>query len=274
VPRHSDERIGFALPRPGRALLGTMLALLGIWLAFAVGLNWADASRESFDLLCGNTSLILQGQVWRIFTAPLLHEPQGTIGHILFALLGLFFFAPSLEREWGGARMLRFLAGSALIGYVLQLLVELALPGALAGKLVGYYWFGAIPVADAVAIAWALSFRGQTAYLFFFPVSSRMLILIVAAFNVLYVLAGALTQSGLVAPFGGMLAGWLLGGGTPSPLRRAWLRLRLRRLEQEARADRGARRARVQKSGLRVIDGGRSDKGGDDGDGPDGRMLN
>jgi membrane associated rhomboid family serine protease len=264
--------------KPGKALQGVMLALFAIWLMFAIAINWGGASMELFLLFCGSTSLILDGEVWRLFTAPLMHAPSGTISHILFAELGLFFLAPRLEIEWGAKRMLRFLAGSAVIAYGTQMLLQLVLPTSLGDKLVGPYWFGFFPVITAVAVAWALSFRGQTVRLFFvWPVTSQALIWLILAGSVLMVIAASASAEGLLSPFGGMLAGWLLGGGTPSPLRRAYLKLRLAQLDREATGSRRRRTpsGRRSKAGLRVIEGGRRDEDPDESErGPDGRFLN
>jgi membrane associated rhomboid family serine protease len=262
--------------KPGKAVRGVMIALLGIWLLFAVAINWGDAGDALFYLFCGNTELILGGEIWRLFTAPLMHAPSGTIGHILFALLGLFFLAPRLEVAWGPGRTLRFLGFSALIAYGTQMLLELALPASIAQKLVGPYWFGFFPVITAIAIAWALTFRGQVVRLFFvFPVTSKGLVAFIVAGSLLMIVAASRAPEGLLAPFGGMLAGWLLGGGTPSPLRRAYLRFRLAQLDREAaRRPAGARaRGRKRDVPLRVIEGGRGKNDPDD-RGPDGRLLN
>lgn len=249
---------GFA--KPGPVLLGTMGVLLAIWLLFAIALNWGGASEQLFLLFCGSTDRILHGEIWRFFTAPLLHAPSGTIGHILFALFGLFFLAPTLEQKWGSARMLRFLLLSSAIAYGLQMLLDIVLPESVASKLVPPYWFGSYPILEAVAIAWAFSFKGQTVRLWFvLPVTSTGLIIFVLAVSVLRVIAGSQAPEGLLSPFGGMLAGWLLGSGTPSPLRRFYLRLRLAQLDREAVQSRNARARRAKKNGgLRVIDGGRS----------------
>jgi membrane associated rhomboid family serine protease len=269
----SPRAIGFV--KPGRALTATMVALGAIWLMFAVAVNWGGASPELFLAFCGNTHKILHGEVWRLFTAPLLHEPSGTLGHILFALLGLLFLAPSLEQSWGSARMARFLILSGVLAYAFQMLFEIVLPASLARRFVGEYWFGSVPVLEAIAIAWALSFRGQTVNLWFvLPVSSTGMVVFIVALSLLRVVANASGPEGLLAPFGGMLAGWLLGGGTPSPLRRAYLKLRLAQLD--AAGSRGARAAaqRRKGAGLRVIEGGRG-RGPSDGDGSGsgGRML-
>lgn len=237
-----------------------LIGVFATWLTFAIGLNWAGASETVFQALCGNTELILQGELWRLVTAPWLHMPMGTLGHVLSAMLGLYFLSPSLETRWGSVRFARFLALAALTAYGCQMLAELVLPRSIAARLAadGNYWFGAVPVVEAVAIAWALSFRGQTVRLFFvLPVTSTGLIVFVIAMSLMYVVIGAQGHSGLVAPFGGMLAGWLFGGGTPSPFRVFWLKLRLAKLDAEARQEARDRRRRADKSGLRVISGGR-----------------
>jgi hypothetical protein len=78
------------LPRPGRVLKVVMIAVLAIWLAFAIGINWAGAPETVFLLFCGNTERILSGEVFRLFTAPWMHMPSGTIGHVLSTLFGLY----------------------------------------------------------------------------------------------------------------------------------------------------------------------------------------
>ena len=296
MPPHQPDQMTMALPKPGKGLMGVLVGLLAIWLIFAIGINWIGVSPETFKLFCGNTTAILHGQIWRLFTAPLMHMPSGDISHILFALIGLYFLSPSLEEAWGTPRFLRFLFFSGALAYALQMLVVLLIPSAT--RLVPAYWFGAMPVVEAVAIAWALSFKGQTVNLMFIlPISSTWLIVFVIAISVLRVIALSGAPEGLISPFGGMLAGWLLGGGTPSPLRRCYLKFKLSQLEKQAEREtqqaRSARKKRVERSGFKVIEGGGRDddeppsgpqSGGDHGKsnghggngqtGPDGRWLN
>lgn len=267
-----------AFPRPSRALIVVMVGLLALWVMFAVSVNWADSSTGLFKLLCGNADAVVHGQVWRLLTGPLVHDPTD-VGHILFTLIGIYFLSPSLEQQWGSARFVRFLFFSAWLAYLVQFSLVLVLPASIVVRVLpSGYWFGMLPAVDAIAVAWALSFKDQTVRLMFvLPVTGRAMLIFVAAVNVLYLLAARAAPSGLLAPFGGMFAGWLLGGGSPSPLRRAYLKLRLAMLGGEAKKFDQARAKRIQGSGLRVIRGGSDDddKGGSGNGGSDpGHWLN
>ena len=272
----NSDGFAFELPRPGKALIGLMVVITALWLMFAIGLNWGGASPTLFLALAGDTGAILHGEVWRLLTAPLLHTPTGGggVGHLLSVLLGLYFLAPRLEAQWGSVRTLRFIALTSTFAYVLQMLIELALPGRLSARVVADHWYGLAPAVAAIAIAWACTFKGQVVRLFMvLPVSSRTLILMVIGFGFLRLAAAQVPEEGLIAPFGGMFFGWLLGGGTPSPLRKAWLELRLGQLEREEKRQGGRKKPRPNPGGLRVLPGGRADDDDDD-KGPDGRWLN
>ena len=231
-PMTQPPRGGLALPRPGKALTGAMVTLLAIWVMFAVGINWGGGGANIFELGVGDTDKILSGQVWRLFTAPLLHVPSGSgsVGHIVTALLGLYFLAPSLEKKWGGGWMLAFVYGSAIAGFLLHMLLQIAIPAPYNAALV-QPWFGSLSAVHAVAIAWTLSFRGQRVLLMFvLPVSSTLLVIFVVGIAVLRLLAADSVPEGLVSAFGAMGFAWLAAGSEPSPLRKLWLKWRLRKL--------------------------------------------
>jgi membrane associated rhomboid family serine protease len=236
-----------------------MVGLLSIWILFAIGLNWGGASSITFTSLAGNSRAIAEGQVWRFFTAPLLHQPDSGAGvqHIVFSLMGLYFLGTALEQVWGTPRLLRFLAISAFLSYFIQWLVEWVLPASFAARLVQPLWFGSTPVLAALAIAFALSLRDQKVLLFFvLPVGSRALVLATVGLSLLLVIADAMGPSGHLAPFAGMFVGWLFGGGTPSPARRWWLRFRIGRLNAEVKRG-GPRRTAPGNRRFEVISGGR-----------------
>lgn len=247
-----------ALPRPGKVLRIVLIGLLAIWVLFAVLVNWGNLGSGVFLALTSNTEAVLHGQLWRLLTASLVHVPTGTIGHIASALFGLYFLGPSLESAWGGGRFARFLVLTGLIAYGVQVGVDAALGAAASERLVPPFSYGAMPVVEAVAIAWACSFKGRTVHLFMvLPVTSTMLIVFVVGISIMSLIAGATPPSGHVALFAGMGAGYLLGGGTPSPLRRLYLRYRLARLEADAKSE---RRKRTGQGGLRLIHGGKKPK--------------
>jgi membrane associated rhomboid family serine protease len=269
----SDQVV--ALPKPGRALWAAMLTLFGVWLMFAMALNWGGADPALFELFVGNTERILSGQVWRLLTAPLIHMPNDP-WHVVGVMIGLYFLAPSLEERWGGRRLLLFLWSSAILAYACQMLAELLLPQSIGSKLSSGYWFGGVPVVEAVSVAWALHFRGQTVRLFFvLPVTARGLLAFVVGFSVLRLIAVQQTPEGLIAPFGGLAAGWFLGGGTPSPARRIYLKFRYTQLQRESARARQERAQRVKGAPFSVIKGGQGRREDDDDDeGPGGKYLN
>lgn len=260
------------LPRPGKTLTAVMLTLLALWLMFAMAINWGGASPQLFYLLAGSTEGIAAGEIWRLLTAPLIHMPTDP-WHVVSVLLGLYFLAPSLEARWGGRRFVFFLWGSAVLAYLCQFLVELMLPS-VAPKLSSGFWFGSIPAVEAVAVAWALEFRGQVVRLFFvLPVTSTGLLVFIIGFSVLRLISAQQTPEGLIAPFGGLAAGWLLGGGTPSPARRLYLKFRYAQLQREA--EREARARRAKRGPLSVIEGGQGKRRkGRGSDGPGGKYMN
>jgi membrane associated rhomboid family serine protease len=267
MSRWERESSDVQLPRPGRALKAILITLLGIWLMFAMALNWAGADPAIFQFLAGNTEAIAHGQVWRLFTASLIHLPSDP-WHVVGSMLGLYFLGASLEQRWGGRRFTFFLLWSGALAYSCQFLGELLLPDGIASRMSSGYWFGSVPAIEAVSVAWALNFRGQTVRLMFLlPVTATGLLAFIIGFSVLRLIAVQQTPEGLISPFGGLAAGWLLGGGTPSPLRRLYLKFRYAQLEHEAAREAKQRGRRTKKAPFSVIEGGRGRRDDDSGNG-------
>jgi membrane associated rhomboid family serine protease len=255
-----SEQLTFGLPKPKKVLVAAMVTVSAIWIFFATGINWVGSGADVFGLLTGSDA-ILRGELWRLVTTFLVHQPSGpgSVGHLLTTLMGLYFLGSSLEESWGPRRFGFFLVATGVFAALAQVLV-----GALVSNLHQENFYGALGVVDAVAIAWALSFRDRQVRLFFvLPVSGMGLIVFVVAMNLLYILANEVRREGLVTPFGGMLAGYLLADG--SPLRRFYLQWRFRKLQSQSESLRGVRAAVVREkkpnpAGLRVIKGGKTDK--------------
>ncbi|MGL4400488.1 MAG: rhomboid family intramembrane serine protease [Luteolibacter sp.] len=73
-------------------------------------------------------SAVFQGRIWEFVTFQFLH---GSLGHVLFNSLGLFFFGPWLERWWGLKKFLLFYLLCGVGGGVFYTLLVLSgvLPG-------------------------------------------------------------------------------------------------------------------------------------------------
>lgn len=249
-------------PVPGRVLKSVLAILFALWLIFALAINWGGASEAAFLRWTGNSAAILNGEVWRLVTAPLMHMPSGSIGHILGSMLGLYFLGASLEKAWGAKRFAWFLFWSGVLSYGVQFAASLVLPASLVASLSYDNYFGATPVIYAVAIAWACSFKGQRVMLMFvLPISSTALIWITVGVGLMVLIAGGRTPSGHIASFAGMAFGYLLGGSSPSLFRRIMLRYRLASLERQVRDASQVRQKKAARSGLKVIPGGRQDGG-------------
>ncbi|MEP7052738.1 MAG: rhomboid family intramembrane serine protease [Pseudomonadota bacterium] len=278
MPNYPAEYGPPSLPRPGKVTTLAMCLVGGLWLAFAIGVHWAGVGADVFELFCGNTPLILHGQVWRVLTAALLQAPnQGW--HVFGVLLTLYFFAVPLEKSWGRARLTRFLLALAIIPALVQVFFDIALPPSAARYFAEPFWFGGFAVCNGLVVAWSLQNRGAVVRLYgVLPISSHVMIWMALGSPLVYLIFREVPAEGVWALYGGCFAGWLLGASTPSPLRRYWLQFRLGRLDAEAEREAAERKKRLGRSGLKVIDGGRTkpdpDPGPEKGRGADGRWLN
>lgn len=253
-----DGRPQLAWRRPSKPVLGLMGALFFIWLTFALALNWGGGGEAIFRFLQGDSAAVLRGEVWRLATAALLHTPvgPGAVTHILFALLMIYFFVPALEEQWGFKRLFVFLGMASVFAYAVESLLFLVMPTVAAAN-----WFGAMIFADAAVVAWALSNRDRVVNLFFvLPIKPMMMVGFMVALHVLQLITRQANPEGVFAPFAAMGAGYLFGGDS-SPMRRAYLKWKLARLQREVSdlTKKSNKKKKPKPSHLRVIDGGADD---------------
>ena len=264
-----DERpqLTFGLPKPKKGLLGLLVAITAIWVFFAAGITWGGADGRIFELLAGTSDVFREPwRVYTVFTNVFLHRPTGpgSVSHLLTTLMLIYFLGASLEERWGTKRFLMFTIGSAWFASALQLCLG-TLIGHLKPSLAQPFYFGGLGMGEAIAVAWAMSFKDRQVRLFFvLPVSGFGLIVFTFAMNILYLIANDTRYEGLVTPFGGMLAGYLFSDA--SPLRRWYLQARFNQLQKQSASLRKLRTESAAR--LRVIDGGASQKR------PDKSMLN
>jgi len=113
-----------------------LIANVGIYFLDLMILDHALRATGRFTVATG----LVDGRVWELLTFQFLH---GSIGHLLFNSIALYFFGPWMERWWGAARFVGFylLCGAAgalfytllmMIG-VLDRTLEVGMVGASAG---------------------------------------------------------------------------------------------------------------------------------------------
>jgi membrane associated rhomboid family serine protease len=260
----SDPSIALALPRPGRGLKAVLVTVFALGILNALFFTWVPAVGTTiFDALACDIERVWRGQLWRLVTSGLLTNPT-SYGHLFGTLLGLYFLAPDLERRWGTGRLLRFLAYAVVAGNLAVIAIDALLPSMVQDRFHPRETFGAMAAIAAIAVAWARDNATATVRLFFvLPVRGQWLLWATVGLCVLDLIFPAAVPEGVVAPFGGLAVGLLLGG-SPSPIRTAYLRLKLLVLRRRARSldvsgAPGAgnpRRARTGGPPLRVVSGG------------------
>jgi membrane associated rhomboid family serine protease len=263
--------IAAALPRPGRALKAVLGLIAVLAIVGAVIFHWApggERGSEIFAFFAFQPNTLLHGdgvpRSWTLLTSGLLTMPEG-IGHALWSIVGLYFLSTDLERRWGGGRLLRFLGTAIVLGNLavlagsfLKIDKQVFHPPIVVGPLAAI---------TATAIAWSKdNAQRQIRFMFFLPMTGRMLFWATIALSVLPFLFLQGPPEGAFAPLGGILTG-LLFAGTPSPVRALWLRFRLgtmrRRggitVEQLLQDDRPRAARRGKAPPLRIVQGGLED---------------
>jgi membrane associated rhomboid family serine protease len=222
-----DDRgaLAFAFPRPRRALIIVLvtIAAFGILNGFLVA--WMhEGGSVLYDWLAADPEKVLQGQLWRLVTSGVLTEPK--VAPVVFTLLGLYFLSPDLEKRWGGWRFVGVLAASIVAGNLLVFLFDALMPASY-GRFHIPQVYGASAAIAATCVAWGRENPDlQVRFFFFLPMRGKHFFWVSLAFCVANLIFPELLREGVVAPFGGFFTGLLLAG-SPSPLRRAYLKTKL-----------------------------------------------
>lgn len=256
-------------PRPGPALKAILATIAAFAVAGAIFMNWGPKSAgvAMFQWLALEPHHVLS-RPWTLFTSGVLTE-YDTYRHAFWSLLGLYFLTPDLEKRWGAWRLVRFVLLSIAFGNLAVLAAALN-PVAPQPPYLGIA-FGPTAAITATAIAWALEHKNtQFRFLFFLPMTGKTLLWLTLGLAALYIVFMEKTPEGAFAPVGGAAAGLLLGG-TPSPARAAYLRVRLFFLRRKGVKldvaslaglddDRPSRPKRKGGPSLRVVPGGLEDE--------------
>lgn len=199
-------------PDDGRGMMSNLSPVVKWILIANVLIYFGDAlffdeKIRSFGAFSIGTGL-LGGRLWEFVTFQFLH---GSVGHLLFNSIGLFFFGPWMERWWGQQKFLIFYLLSGVAGALFFTLLVYAgfLPrddqfSSLVGASAGLYGIlvGVAVIAPSLRVT-----------LLFPPVtlSMRTLALIllgISVASVLFTFGG--NEGGEAGHLGGAIAGFLL----------------------------------------------------------------
>ena len=275
MDQRAFQDMGGMFPRPGKALKALLIAVAALSVLGWLVVNWVPGGEKGAEaflwVACSRDALLNQSipRVWTLLTAGLFTSPtgHGAAQDLLYTLIGLYFFSPDLEKRWGPKRYLRFIALSIVIGFVLSIAVDVASPPHLQ-IFHPHLMYGAGAAITATLVAWSRQNADSTVRLFFvLPVKGSWFFWLA----VFYCVAGVMAwdpqnNAGVVAPFGGIVTGLLLGG-TPSVARTLYLRMKLGLLRKQAgtptdrpSSPRPTRPARGGGPPLRVVYGGLEDE--------------
>ncbi len=231
VPR-SAVRVGkpqvYRFPQTdpsGRTVLATgygqpLLAAPG-----GVQIGWQEVRQMHFleSLLHFSTQRgFLQVEFWRLIGFQFLHSHQ-TIAHLLFNMIGLFFFGPMVEQYLGGKRYLAFYLLCGIFGGLMYVLLNLGgllagmvfgLSGSIPGLLFNDVYtplIGASAGVFGVLMAGAFLAPSATVLVFFIlPMRLATLAYVLVAMALLTVFFGGENAGGEAGHLGGAIAGFYL----------------------------------------------------------------
>lgn len=170
-----------------------------------------DWNQGATGWLALNTDLVLQGQIWRLFTSAFLHDPTSW-QHIVFNMVFLWWFGSELERLYGPREFLAYYLTASVLSGLAFLLWALATGPSIA--------MGASGAVTAVLILFVFHFPHRTVLLFFIlPVPVWVLAVVQVAQDSFAFFGNIRTGVAVAAHLGGALfallyylGGWRLTG--------------------------------------------------------------
>jgi membrane associated rhomboid family serine protease len=262
---------GFSFRRPGPGFWTVFGAVAVVGVVCAGAASWVSGGGMLFETLVFVPRLAFT-QPWRLLTSGLVTSP-GVWSHLVLSLLGFYLLGLALEKQWGSWRFVRFVLVSILLGNLTTLVFDRLLPIGAQARFHPDFVYGPGAALVALCVAWAREFPDLQLRLFFiFPMKGRTFFWLTLAFCVLDLVYPEGLAEGVLAPFGGLLAGQIFAG-SPSLSRRAWLllraawvRVRLAMMRSRGRVDieglvapKTPKRSRPSGPPLRVVPGGLED---------------
>lgn len=183
---------------------GLLILNLGIYFADMLFLEFRIRNGYAFTI----QSALFDFAVWKFITFQFIH---GSVGHVLFNSMGLFFFGPWMERWWGAKRFLFFYLVSGAGGAVLYTVLQLA--GALPGSNLQTGLVGASAGIYGILVGVAIIAPAMRVSLLFPPITLTMRQLALALLTIsvgIIVLNIGKNQGGQAGHLGGAIMGFIL----------------------------------------------------------------
>jgi membrane associated rhomboid family serine protease len=205
----NEPTVQIAVPAFSRSMKTLSVLLAGVWLVEALVSRTPDGGGVAdpmgpFALLTLIPSRVVHGEVWRLFTHPLLHDPSGVQGIVMTAI-SLWFFGGAMESRWGLPRTLKAMALASVVAALAVIAI---------GAMFTPFWtqrtYGPLAATAMLAGAWGISEGTRsTSFLGIVSLSGRQF---TAIFAVMMSIGFLLSRSpasvlGLV----GLLVGAVLG---------------------------------------------------------------
>ncbi len=149
-------------------------------------------------------SALGSGRLWEFFTFQFMH---GSVGHVLFNSIGLYFFGPWMERHWGLGRFIAFYLLCGVAGAVLYTVLVFM------GVLESAYLVGASAGIYGILAGVAVVAPNLRVALLFPPIELSMRQLAIALMVIslgMIVLPFGLNRGGEAGHLGGAVLGFLL----------------------------------------------------------------
>jgi len=136
--------------------------------------------------------------VWQLVTYLFLH---GSITHLLFNMLALWFFGATLERDWGSKRFLKYYFLCGIAAGVCVLAADLLVHDVMT--------IGASGAIFGVLVAFGVLYPDQTVLMYFlFPLKAKYMVMICVAIELLMVFQPS-NGVATVAHLGGAAFGYI-----------------------------------------------------------------
>ncbi|MBN1647332.1 MAG: rhomboid family intramembrane serine protease [Spirochaetales bacterium] len=177
---------------------------VSLWL---IGINilvfiiiYATRSGSLFVNLSLSAPGLKSGRIWQLATYMFVH---GSFQHLLFNMLGLFFFGTQVERTMGSAEFLVFYLATGILSGLASFVFYL-----LAGT--NTLLLGASGAIFAVLFAFAMYYPNARVFVFMlFPIRAIYLVLVYAAIEMFSQIFGSGTGIAHLTHLAGFVFAWL-----------------------------------------------------------------